>query len=147
MKESLLPQSLRRVRRPRILLVDDDPTVLRGLMRLLGGARPDWQVETAADGLIALQCLAEREFDVVVTDIEMPNLDGHQLLQRLAESHSGTVRIVYASRRDTPGAVSALKLADKVIEKPASARFLLEVLDAAMHRIRNPESGNGAAVS
>jgi CheY-like chemotaxis protein len=147
MKESLLPYSLRRVRRPRILLVDDDPTVLRGLIRLLGGARPEWEVESAADGLIALQCMAEREFDVVVTAIEMPNLDGIELLKRLHASHSETIRIVYASRRDTPGRDQLSKLSDKIIEKPASAKFLLEVLDAAVHRRRKPESGNGTAAS
>ena len=66
---------------PRVLLVDDEPLLLRALGRLL--ARRGLVVETAGDGEAALQRLAEVPVDLIVCDVRMPRLDGPGLLRAL----------------------------------------------------------------
>jgi CheY-like chemotaxis protein len=61
---------------PRILLVDDDPVnqmVAVGLLR-----RQGWQVTAAANGKEALQLLARQTFDLILMDLQMPEMDGYQ---------------------------------------------------------------------
>lgn len=66
--------------RSRILLVDDEPTLLRGIERMLLENAPEWSVRTAADAEEALDWLHRMEFDAVVTDVNMPGRDGFALL-------------------------------------------------------------------
>jgi two-component system response regulator GlrR len=63
---------------PVILLVDDDPSVLKSLGRVL--ATEGWQVVTAANGEQALARLAEREPDLMITDLRMGDVSGWDLL-------------------------------------------------------------------
>ncbi|HSN99608.1 MAG TPA: response regulator [Candidatus Nanopelagicales bacterium] len=67
--------------RGRVLVVDDDPMARRGLQKLL--ALEGFSTEVAEDGPSALRLVAEGEFDVVVTDLKMPNMGGAELIQRL----------------------------------------------------------------
>lgn len=68
---------------PRVLVVDDEEALRRAHTRTLG--RSGFVVETAADGEAAAAILAERSFDVVVSDIDMPGMNGIRLLERIRE--------------------------------------------------------------
>ena len=61
-----------------LLVVDDSAVARAKLSRLFEGV--GYQVTVAKDGLEALQCLAERRFAVLITDLEMPNKDGFELI-------------------------------------------------------------------
>jgi PAS domain S-box-containing protein len=63
----------------RILVVDDDPGICQSLKDLL--AEEQCNVETAASGVFALEWLSRQEFDVVLSDVVMPDMDGYQLYQ------------------------------------------------------------------
>lgn len=65
----------------RILVVDDDPGVREGMLSVL--RRQGWQAEGAMDGLDALTRLQHGRFDVIVTDVHMPRLDGVALLREV----------------------------------------------------------------
>jgi CheY-like chemotaxis protein len=65
--------------RPRILLVDDSISVRRFVGQML--ERAGFQVVTTGDGAEALRQLAESPFDVVVTDLEMPRVNGYELIE------------------------------------------------------------------
>ena len=69
--------------RPRVLVVDDSPIVRELLVELLTGAKLD--VLTAGDGREALDVLARNQVELVVSDVEMPNVDGFELLRRIRE--------------------------------------------------------------
>lgn len=69
----------------RIVIVDDEATVIRILRRAL--ERAGYEVETARNGLEALEAIERRDPDVLVTDIEMPRMTGQQLCQALHEQH------------------------------------------------------------
>jgi len=77
----------------RILFVDDDPNVLQGLQRMLYPMRREWEMAFAQSGAEALQLLEANHFDVVVTDLRMPQMDGVQFLTEVRRRHPDTVRI------------------------------------------------------
>ena len=111
---------------PKILLVDDEIDTRELLARSLG--RRGFDVTTAADGEIALG-LAGNGFDVVVTDILMPRLDGIGLLKELRTREHPPVCIVITSFADKERAVAALNLgASFLIEKPFTTEQLVTVI-------------------
>jgi CheY-like chemotaxis protein len=65
----------------RILVVEDDPAMRESLRQLL--ERSGWDTEGAEDGLEALTCLQHGRFDVIVTDVHMPRMDGVALLREV----------------------------------------------------------------
>jgi CheY-like chemotaxis protein len=65
----------------RILVVDDDAGICRSLKDLLQEER--CEIETAASGVLAMEWLGRRQFDVVLSDVVMPDMDGYQLFQAL----------------------------------------------------------------
>jgi len=75
----------RRLEGLRILVVDDDPGIVTSLSEILRG--DGCQVETAADGSEAQAHLEKASFDLVLTDVVMPNMDGYDLFQYAREKH------------------------------------------------------------
>jgi two-component system response regulator MprA len=67
-----------------LLIVDDDTAIAALLAQLL--ASDDYEVETAPDGRAALDLIARRRFDLIVSDVWMPRLDGAGLYHELARS-------------------------------------------------------------
>ncbi|HET9954017.1 MAG TPA: response regulator [Polyangiaceae bacterium] len=115
-------------RPPRVLIVDDDPDVVSALVRLLRAAEPDWETRTARDGQEALACFERESFDVVMTDLQMPSMDGFQLLRRLARSHPETIRIVHSSHGAMLGTELVRYLAHNVVAKPSPSGEVLSLL-------------------
>jgi len=70
----------------RILFVDDEPNVLAGLKRMLYSLRNEWDMKFVTSGAEALQCLSESPFEVLVTDVRMPEMNGIELLQETIEA-------------------------------------------------------------
>ncbi|NQZ88000.1 MAG: sigma-54-dependent Fis family transcriptional regulator [Saccharospirillaceae bacterium] len=75
-----------------ILFVDDEPAILRSLERIT--SKVDATILTAPSGLDALDIIKRCHVDVIVSDISMPNMDGNQLLEQVAQISPETVRIV-----------------------------------------------------
>jgi CheY-like chemotaxis protein len=71
---------------PRILVVDDNP-VDRKLMGRLLEKVPDWQVETVSDGIAALEYLVDHPVDLVVTDLQMPEINGVELVRQVRKRY------------------------------------------------------------
>jgi len=88
-------------RQPRILIVDDSPTVRAMEQELFNGA--GFEVTTAVDGMDAWGLLRERDFDLVVTDIDMPRLDGIGLIRSIRQElrHKRMPIIVMSYRAST----------------------------------------------
>jgi len=71
----------------RILVVDDDRGICQSLREILENDGCD--VDIAHDGIEALECIEKSEFDLVLSDVVMPNMDGHELYLSLHERHPG----------------------------------------------------------
>ena len=118
----------------KILVVDDDARVLRSLDRLL--TREGYEVETAADGFIALKMFEERAADLVITDINMPGMDGIEVITALQDLRSDVPVIAISAGGLLPSEV-LLQNADMLgaissISKPFDVDTLLEAVSRAL---------------
>ena len=117
----------------RILLVDDDPSLLDVLAMAFGDA--GHEVETCADGQQALDRLKAGRFDLVVSDVVMPRIDGLTLLRRLREGGDAIPFLLLTSRDTELDQVLGLELgADDYVAKPFSTRILLARVATLLRR-------------
>lgn len=117
----------------KVLFVDDEPRVLEALQRMLFDAAGSWEVETASSGHDALNLLSSSRFDVIVTDMRMPGMDGAQLLQQVHERWPSMTRIVLSGQTDQEHAMKALGSAHQFLSKPCDPRTLTQVVENAFH--------------
>lgn len=82
----------------RILFVDDENSILKALERLFFDS--DYEVFTANDVAEGLQSLAEYPIDIVVSDMRMPGMDGHQFLKRVKTLYPSTTRLILSGYAD-----------------------------------------------
>jgi signal transduction histidine kinase len=111
--------------RARILLADDNADMREYVSRLL---RERWQIETVGDGLAALAAARRERFDLVVTDVMMPGLDGFGLLRELKKDPAtrSIPVIMLSARAGEESRIDGLEAgADDYVTKPFSARELI----------------------
>ncbi len=112
-----------------ILFVDDEPAVLDGLRNLLRKQRHRWQMTFALGGKAALEELAKAPFDVVVSDMRMPGMDGAELLREVKQRYPGTARVVLSGHADQEMVARALPVAQQYLSKPCDGEQLRGVID------------------
>lgn len=93
-------EGVARDRRPRILFVDDDPQVLAGLSHLMRRRRDVWEMDFVCGGAMALDRLTKTPFDVFVSDMRMPVIDGRELRRRSVACRPGTEFIIFSGKCD-----------------------------------------------
>jgi CheY-like chemotaxis protein len=135
------PRSEATRRRPRFLVVDDEPLVSRTLVRLLRVERPLWDVSTASTVPEAVERLRETRYDVLVTDLDMPGPNGIELLMHVALRYPDTIRVVHSARVREMGGERVAQLADVVLTKPVEPSRLVGVLHAALGPSGLPREG------
>jgi putative nucleotidyltransferase with HDIG domain len=116
----------------RILFVDDEPNVLDGLRRMLYPHRDEWQMVFVGSGEEALRQLAESTFDMLVTDVRMPRMNGIELLEEVVQAHPHVIRIVLSGTADAELTLQSVSLAHQYLTKPADARSLRAALQRAV---------------
>lgn len=117
-----------------ILLVDDDSTITSSLRRLLH-AEP-WQIFLAADAEEALSILLQHEIHVLVTDFQMPIMDGVELCQQARDLSPNTYRIMLSGEVDYPALQEAWKQGDvhRFVAKPWDNQTLKLTLHEGIRR-------------
>ncbi|MFO0742774.1 MAG: HDOD domain-containing protein [Labilithrix sp.] len=116
----------------RVLLVDDEPNVLQGLTRMLRPLRKEWEVATATSGSAALSMFeAEGAFDIIVSDMRMPEMDGASLLAAVKARSPSTLRIVLSGETDVDAATRATPVAHQFLNKPCAPELLIDVIKRA----------------
>jgi CheY-like chemotaxis protein len=133
---SVPPTSTKSLRPPRVLVVDDDLIVLRAVRRLLLGARPGWEIDIAERAEAAISLLNAKTYDVVVTDLHMPVVDGATLLRRLKTEQPSLMRIVHSSHVESLTPEQADELAHALLSKPSRPDELLQILEWAIDQRR-----------
>lgn len=113
----------------RILFVDDEPHVLDGLRRMFRTQRQEWQMSFANSGKEALAILGTAAFDVIVTDMRMPEMDGGTLLERVREAHPSVIRIVLSGHVETEAALRTAAVAQQFLSKPCDPGRLREAIE------------------
>lgn len=111
-----------------ILLVDDEPSILLSVDEALRAE--GYQVTTALDGLSAQAALTGRVFDVVISDVRLPRVDGFTLFKKVRHESPRTSFILMTAYATVPDAVVALKLgAVDYLPKPFELEVLLKLLE------------------
>ena len=114
-----------------ILVVDDEPIVAKSCRRVLSDAGYD--VTTMESGLEGMSCALSEDFDLVITDLKMPDLDGMELIRRLRAEKPGTNVVVITGYGTIPSAVEATKLGvSDYIEKPFTPEQLTDSAVSAL---------------
>ena len=108
----------------RILFVDDEPMVLNGLQRSLRLMRSEWEMVFAPGGTEALAAMDLRTFDIIVTDMRMPGMDGAQLLEEVKKRSPQTLRMVLSGQSDRETILRSVNPAHQFISKPCEAEEL-----------------------
>ncbi len=112
----------------RILFVDDELKVLQGLQRMLRSMRHDWEMEFATGGQEALAMLEKFPFDVVVTDMRMPGMNGAQLLDEVMKRYPHVVRIILSGQTDQDVFMSSCQIVHQFLSKPCDTEILKTTL-------------------
>jgi len=120
----------------RVLVVDDEPPI-RKLLRM-GLAAQGYQIIEAANGKAALELLGQSP-DLIILDLGLPDMQGHELLRMIRVRDDGVPIIVLSSRGDEAGKVQALDFgADDYVTKPFGMDELLARMRAALrHQLQS----------
>ena len=117
-----------------ILIVDDEPKVLQALHRMLRAMEAQWVVAFAESGAQALQLMALQPFDVVISDLAMPGMDGAQLLTEVMQRYPQCSRIVMCWNSDQPALSRLYGIAHQYLFKPCEPATLASVLNNLFSR-------------
>jgi HD-like signal output (HDOD) protein/CheY-like chemotaxis protein len=115
----------------RILFVDDDANVLTGLRNVLRSRRREWDMVFAIGPNEALTKLAEGRFDVVVSDMRMPGMDGATLLATVKQLQPWAVRLILSGQTELDSVMKSVFIAHMFLSKPCDPVALQSVVDRA----------------
>jgi HD-like signal output (HDOD) protein/CheY-like chemotaxis protein len=117
----------------RILFVDDEELSLRGLDRLLRSMREEWEMEFVDSGDKALARMAGAHFDVIVSDMRMPGMNGAELLNEVMKRHPKTVRLILSGYADRDLILKCVGSTHQYLAKPCDAKTLKMTVQRAAH--------------
>lgn len=114
----------------RILLVDGDEAFLQQIRRAFWQRHRGWEVLLAPRGAEALELLARDPVDIVLAELQLPDMDGADLLHRVREVQPGAVRIALTSQPMAEGLEQAEGDLHRLFIKPLEPDFLIGVVES-----------------
>ena len=115
----------------RIIFVDDEVRILEGLQRMLRPQRHVWEMAFAPSGQAALQMMEAAPFDVIVSDMRMPGMDGATLLTGVREKYPDVLRIILSGYTELEAALNAVPVAHQFLVKPCDQDTLHTAIERA----------------
>ncbi|MFM2089712.1 MAG: hypothetical protein RLZZ127_201 [Planctomycetota bacterium] len=122
----MYPECMERLR---ILVVDDEPRIVDGLQRVLRPMRDRVEVLTATAGEAALDLMARTPVHTVMSDMRMPGMDGATLLDRVADQHPDTTRIILSGQCDVATVCRCVGATHRFLSKPCDPGVLKATID------------------
>ncbi|MEO1480736.1 MAG: response regulator [Myxococcota bacterium] len=116
----------------RALFVDDEPSIIEGLSRTLFPQRSWLVCDFASSGSEALEKINGKPYDIVVTDMRMPGMDGAELLTAVAERAPEAIRIVLTGQSELEAALRGVKVAHHFLTKPTPRDELIGTLKRSL---------------
>ena len=132
------PGARRSVRMTRVLVVDDEPPIVDLVKGYL--EREGWQVQSASDGVTALEMIRSWEPDAIVLDVMLPGMDGIDVCTRLRTFSDAYVLMLTARSEEIDRIVGLTIGADDYLTKPFSPRELVARIKALLRRPRRDSS-------
>ena len=108
----------------RILFVDDETLVLQGLQRMLRPWREEWEMEFVESGAQALERMAQQPFDLIVSDMRMPGMNGAELLSEVMKRHPQTIRLILSGHADKDLILQCTGSTHQFLAKPCDPEAL-----------------------
>ncbi len=121
------------MKRMKILFVDENSEQLTELEALLANELDRWDISYVEDGLSAIEKLENEKFDVVVTDLHMPIIDGHQLLVIVRERFPSVIRIVLSDSNNQKDILEVAPLVHRFITKSSSVNLLKRTIENTLY--------------
>lgn len=115
-----------------VLFVDDQPNVVAGLRRMLHKMRNEWDMEFCTSGEEALKIMESKRFDLIVSDMMMPRMNGAQLLKKVSELYPETVRFILSGHSDRELVLQSVGFAHQYIAKPCDPDDLKMYLEKSL---------------
>ncbi len=116
----------------RVLMVDDEVNIINGFKRSMRNLGDGWEASFAMSGAEALTMMAEQRFDVVVSDMRMPEMSGAELLRKVSERFPGTIRFILSGYSDKGLILQAVSVAHRFIAKPCGAEKLEQYIKGSL---------------
>ncbi len=116
----------------RVLFVDDESKVLSGLRRMLSRHRRQWEMKFVESGSAALELLERERFDVLISDMRMPGMNGAQLLSEVKRRYPSTVRIVLSGHSEREQVFQTVGVAHQFLSKPCDPQVLQSTISRAV---------------
>jgi HD-like signal output (HDOD) protein len=113
----------------RILFVDDESNILDGIRRMLHADRKRWDMQFAIGGEAALRACEAARFDVVISDMRMPGMDGATLLGHIRDRYPSTARLILSGYSELTLATRAVAVAYRVLSKPCNGPELQATIE------------------
>ncbi|MFC1543209.1 HDOD domain-containing protein [Candidatus Neomarinimicrobiota bacterium] len=111
-----------------ILFVDDEQEILDALRRMLHPLSDRWDMVFESNGQHALDLMAENSFDVIVSDMQMPGMNGAKLLSKVREWYPQVIRIILTGRSDTALIPQVLTIVHQFLGKPVESKRLISTV-------------------
>ena len=109
--------------------MDDEPNILKGLKRMLRSMRKEWDMAFAESGAQALEMLSQRTFDVIVSDMRMPQMDGVALLRTVKKQYPMIVRIILSGHSDQEMILKSINSVHQYRSKPCDSQVLISTVN------------------
>lgn len=116
----------------RILFVDDEPLILEMLELTVATMKGDWEARFASSGEKALALMEREPFDLVVSDMRMPGMNGAQLLNEVMRRYPGTSRIILSGYADKEEVLRCVGATHQFLTKPCE----IPTVESTLRRIR-----------
>ncbi|MDB2493747.1 sigma-54 dependent transcriptional regulator [Flavobacteriaceae bacterium] len=119
----------------RILIIEDEASIRRVLVKILTEENPQYQVFEAEDGLIGTEMIKKDDFDLVLCDIKMPKMDGVEVLEAVKKIKPEIPMVMISGHGDLDTAVNTMRMgAFDYISKPPDLNRLLNTIRNALDR-------------
>jgi putative nucleotidyltransferase with HDIG domain len=120
----------------RILFVDDEQQVLDELRRQAPLLGDEWEPEFVDSAAKGLQAFAQQPFNVVVSDLRMPGMNGAEFLQEIMARYPSTIRLLLATDKDRQLALQSVGRTHQFLAKPCDLAFLKSAVNFSFNRGR-----------
>ena len=120
---------------PKILVIEDEASIRRVLVKILSEENETYQVDEAEDGLAGLEKIKKEDYDLILCDIKMPKMDGVEVLEAAKKIKPESTIVMISGHGDLDTAINTMRLgAFDYISKPPDLNRLLNTVRIALDR-------------
>lgn len=120
---------------PKILVIEDEASIRRVLVKILSEENESYQVDEAEDGLVGIEKIKKEDYDLILCDIKMPKMDGVEVLEAAKKIKPESTIVMISGHGDLDTAVNTMRMgAFDYISKPPDLNRLLHTVRMALDR-------------